>query len=331
VLQVCELEEFVTSVSSVQGLQHWRLTAGTHRHWTTQQTGSKTAQTGSTSQTSSTPLQAGSPPLETGLTSPTGFTSLSQTGWSDLLLENQPGLKYAITGDQSVIITPCLPPPKPRAVRDWNKGRMLYKQVKQKQDILENAAQKAENKPTIEKEVVTKKKKGGYRLNLFTGKREWMSQEESDSQPSSQELQTDRKTDTESQGTTHVSKKHKPDVNKTTPLKGIVQGNLSLTTLEHSQGTQEPSQTEDESILHSTPLLRRQSTDLFEPECTPIAAGTQPTPGNKSQGSQGSQGGQGNEEFVTPHRARPLRRLSTNTAATLRRAILNTQMKVSHY
>ena len=81
------------------------------------------------------------------------------------------------------------------------------------------------------------------------------------------------------------------------------------------------SQTEDNegNLLHSTPVLRRGSTDLFEPECTPIAGE------KRVRSSQDDQG----KDFMTPKRKRPIRRLSTQTDSTLRRAILSSQVKVS--
>ena len=79
---------------------------------------------------------------------------------------------------------------------------------------------------------------------------------------------------------------------------------------------------QDSGVMHSTPLLRRQSTELFDSACTPITAGL----GTKQ--SQGSNTGAGAQEFVTPKPGRRMRRMSTNTETTLRRALLSTHAKV---
>ena len=74
-----------------------------------------------------------------------------------------------------------------------------------------------------------------------------------------------------------------------------------------------------DSILHSTPV-RRSSSELFDPGCTPVAAG------ERAEGSA-IRSEQTGTEFITPKRP-PLRRLSTNTESALRRAILTTETRV---
>ena len=76
---------------------------------------------------------------------------------------------------------------------------------------------------------------------------------------------------------------------------------------------------DSDSILHSTPV-RRSSSELFDPGCTPVAAG------ERAEGSA-SRNEQTGTEFITPKRP-PLRRLSTNTESALRHAILTTETRV---
>ncbi|XP_052808091.1 uncharacterized protein LOC128236972 isoform X1 [Mya arenaria] len=304
---VSELEEFEPTCPSVQGLRHWREAAC------------------STSQ-----------------------LSFSQTGAQDLLqkLQQEPALKYAITGDQSVIITPCLLPPSMKSIKLWNKGRQLYTDIKHKKNEIKdsnhaNGKQISEVKTKkqlelkdTEKSQTQEKKKGSYRLNMFTGKREWNSQSDSISPQSSQEGERNKDTNKRNKmdtqeyqqakkaGNQYTPESKKAKTDNFTPIKPPAV-EKSAETPESSQPTDEHSQTEDTNILHSTPMLRRQSTDLFESEYTPIAGSREPELSqDDSKDERECQG-----EFVTPKRIRPLRRLSTNTETTLRRAILSTQMK----
>lgn len=250
---------------------------------------------------------------------------MSQTGSSDLLykLDQEPALRYAITGDQSVIITPTVLPPSLKSVEEWNKGRLLYKQLKNEKQIIgkeenlktdENDKNKpAQNIVKVDQEKYTdpgkndirfteakktKEVKKRFRLNLFTGKRELVEVEDSDSQKSSQEVQNSQK----------------EEACRDASESG-------------SQEKDNCSETPDD-VLHSTPVMRRQSTELFVTECTPIAD----SPGESSS-QEGEEPARSQEEgpagFITPKRIRPLRRLSTNTDSALRRAILTTQIKVS--
>lgn len=256
---------------------------------------------------------------------------LSQTGSSDLIykLDQEPALKYAITGDQSITITPTLLPPSQKSVEEWNKGRALYKQLKRQTDkIQEKVTIKINDEDTETKDNATKESESDsnldtakdktskttdkdetrgkrlvqkYRLNLFTGKRELMEVDDSsDSQKSSQE---------------DSGKRNSQNTDKASPTDGnedIVKSNESVV---------------DTDILHSTPVMRKDSTELFELECTPIASGSGESGSQEEDVIPGSQE-KVEQGFVTPKRIRPLRRLSTNTDKALRRALLSTQVKV---
>lgn len=299
VLQVSELEEFESSVSALTGLKNWRIItcAGTS-------------------------------------------TQSSQAGSSDLIykLDQEPALKYAITGDKSIIITPTLLPPSQKSIEEWHKGRLLFKQLKKENDkrnkkeklnkdadeyekqtekefISKNSVKSKEQVPestaNVEEKDKGQKQTKKYRLNLFTGKRELMDVEDSDtsSQKSSQE-DTEQKNDTDVTGS------------------GDAASQPSSESLKDSNDTTKADATSgDPSVLHSTPVVRRQSTELFESECTPIASGgsgsQEETHSSKESQREGAEAG-----FVTPKRIRPLRRLSSKTESTLRKAILSSQAKV---
>ncbi|XP_053396986.1 uncharacterized protein LOC123552830 [Mercenaria mercenaria] len=230
----------------------------------------------------------------------------SQTGSSDLLekLDTEPALKYAITGDQSVIITPCILPPSKKTVEKWYKGRKAYKNLK-------NQARKVSKEEEDKEEIGEKSKE-----DIF-----------SDSEklnPPDAKQETDIEfTKVTAKRKTNIKDKNEQDtkvllenLEKSKVDEDIISPAAELDELNRSRRLSD-NQEDDASLLHSTPVLRRGSTELFEPECTPITGEKRPL------GSQGDQGG----EFVTPKRIRPLRRLSTNTESTLRRAILSSQVK----
>ena len=88
---------------------------------------------------------------------------------------------------------------------------------------------------------------------------------------------------------------------------------------EEGSSTPKCQRLDPDGILHSTPV-RRSSSELFDPGCTPVSAG------QRAEGSAvGSE--QPGTEFLTP-KCPPLRRLSTNTQSALRRAVLSTETRV---
>ena len=321
-------------------------------------------------------------------------------------LEKFPQLKYALTGDRSVVICPFDVPPSNKQVTDWCKGKKLYKDLKNqalqteqnkdhgkqgKKDRVENVAKVTESNCATSKEEKERTKsplretiKGDkLRLNLFTGKREFFADEESinlvqnDNKPvkgrdcrvrASDELLLNSPTidiDMESsftdlpkinieEGTpvaglddkaiTPVTGLHAfprtpvtgPQAQVGAPVTGLhTQPRTPVTGL-HTQprtpvaGSQTQIGTpvtgsqnvEDDDFLHSTPLLRKESTELFEPECTPIPEERKPMDVDDAGDV---------DHFVTPKRLKSLqtkRSSSSGSSRSLRQAFMNTQLKV---
>ncbi|KAH3835832.1 hypothetical protein DPMN_109198 [Dreissena polymorpha] len=299
---VSELEEFESAETFVTGLKNWRII-----------------------------LSSGSQ------------MSSSQTGSSDLLqkLDQEPSMRYAITGDQSVIITPCLLPPLVKSVQQWLKEKtksVSVTKTENKKQISDDNSKlalnedkqkktKVENNGKSKLSVGIERKNGSYRLNLFTGKREWTSQSDSDSPHSSQESEVKKlKTKHFAEKDNSVPTKHDKEYDdEFTAIKtqddSHTERERKLLEGKESQEDIADDASQDSGVLHSTPLLRRQSTELFDSACTPITAGL----GTKQ--SQGSNNGAGAQEFVTPKPGRRMRRMSTNTETTLRRALLSTHAK----
>lgn len=147
-----------------------------------------------------------------------------------------------------------------------------------------------------------------YRLNLFTGKREIVRESEFT-------VVTEK---------THAKEKNEHDecvasVSNQENKETKIDQEIKSPTGELKDFQKLSQEGDDEcDLLHSTPLLRRGSTELFELECTPITGQKRALDTNDDQG----------QEFVTPKRIRPLRRLSTNADNALRRALLSLQVKV---
>ena len=231
-------------------------------------------------------------------------------------LEKEPALKYALTGDRNIIVTPCLLPPSKSKVEEWFKGRKLYKALKKQSVIV-----KTDN---VIKDVLDKTspdddehyESGEVCLNLFTGKREVVhnGQSEDDKPPLLvKEESNDIKVNDSDKAGADVSESKVRD-------SGGIDEELDISPPSKQSRLDETAQ------FHSTPLTRRSSTDLFESGCTPIGS-CRETPTVEDEGNKEED--QSEMGFVTPKRIRPpLRRLSTNTESTLRRAIINTQMKV---
>ena len=255
-------------------------------------------------------------------------------------LEKEPALKYALTGDKNIVVTPCLLPPSKCKVKEWCKGRTLYKALK-KQTVIpdirtENVDSNSEPNKTQEPDITAGERQSeDVRLNLFTGKREVV-HEPCDLTEEDRPPILVREEPHHSEGVRGLSKFRD---SKTTRNR---QEDEDMA-VDLSPSVKQP-RLDDSSQLHSTPMMkRRSSADLFEASYTPIATdrvtptldGTTPavdssgrvTPTQEEDVKQEEQLGQG---FVTPKRIRPpLRRLSTNTDTTLRRAIITTQMKVN--
>jgi hypothetical protein len=231
----------------------------------------------------------------------------SQTGSTDLLdrLDREPALKYAITGDQSIIITPCSLPPSLKTVQKWYEGRKVYKNLKKKASLQEEA----------------KGKKGNSKENREVAENSKKLASETEKVNVSENIES-----TESKFTKVTPKRNAKDQEEKVTKSETTFENLDIKSpsaeledLIESPG-QSQSQDIESTLLHSTPVLRRGSTDLFEPECTPI------TGEKRNRNSQGDEG----SDFMTPKRIRPIRRLSTQTDSTLRKAILSSQVRVSH-
>lgn len=197
----------------------------------------------------------------------------------------------------------------------------MYKDVKNQAVKLESDKRELEVKSKENKKDKKKSDKGDgddavidpekYRLNLFTGKREIVR---------------------EGKFTVVTEKTHTKDKNehdKTVASVSNQENKESKIDQEIKSPTvvledfQRPSQECDNEcdLLHSTPLLRRGSTELFEPEFTPITGAKRALDTDDDQG----------QGFVTPKRIRPLRRLSINADNALRRVILSSQVKVRGY
>ncbi|KAL4233690.1 DNA polymerase zeta catalytic subunit [Mactra antiquata] len=276
----------------------------------------------------------------------------SQTGSSDLLdkLDEEPALKYAITGDQSVIITPCNLPPSFKTVENWNICRKVYQnakiQAKQKEKENKNQSSDKSEENVSSKKVVEKCEENikgknqenikdksevqdkiddpdKYRLNLFTGKRELVSESAFTKIVDKDEHVLDNivegitvKNETQAM----MSRKESGDGTNPDAQKRLEVDNLSQKSQETLSSPVSVSEKELD-VLHSTPMLRRGSTELFEPDCTPISS-----TGKRLSESQEDATG----SFLTPKRIKPLRRLSTNTDTQLRRALLTSQMKLQY-
>ena len=246
------------------------------------------------------------------------FSSQRDESLSDKLVI-EPALKYALTGDRKSIVTPCLLPPSKSKVKEWLKGRKLYKALKKKLSVIpaiyaEDTGAKSENKDEPSKvrdsdlTAADQSKPGEACLNLFTGKREIIHEAR----------------DLPDKDAPPVLVREEPyngeEVNEESESKQ--RGDDSE--LEISPPFKQK-KLDDSSQLHSTPLTRRSSTDLFESGCTPIGGDGRMTPTMEVDDKKEEEP----SGFVTPKRIRPpLRRLSTNTESTLRRAIITTQMKV---
>ena len=228
-------------------------------------------------------------------------------------LEKEPALKYALTGDKNVTVTPCLLPPSKSKVEEWLKGRKLYKALK-KQPVIVKTDNVDDN---VSPDSAGQSEPGEARLNLFTGKREVdheTNKEISDKHPVlfKEELQYNIKA-TEGTDVAALSESREDRETNDDDELGI-------------SPPLKKSRLDEYSQFHSTPVTRRSSSDLFESGCTPIGSGrVTPTIGDEEDKEED----QSEAGFITPKRIRPpLRRLSTNTESTLRRAILTTQMKV---
>ena len=262
-------------------------------------------------------------------------------------LEKEPALKYALTGDKTIVVTPCLLPPPKNKVEEWCKGRVLYKALKRQTGIpkirTENVETDSEPNRSQERDsVTTERQLEDVRLNLFTGRREVIHKHngliEEDKPPVLVREEPDLVDIKDGPPKSRITKSSSDDDDDVMGLSPL---------------SKQP-RLDDSSQLHSTPMVkRRSSADLFDASYTPIAAdresptfdGNRPTPAIDSSGRVTPTGretptqegevqteGHSGEGFVTPKRIRPpLRRLSTNTERSLRRAIINTQMKVNNY
>lgn len=245
---------------------------------------------------------------------------LSQTGSSDLLdqLDREPALKYAITGDQSVIITPCILPPPKKSVEKWNKARKEYK------DLKIQASKNAELKED-DKEKETEKDKSikndgidNTAINTDLEKTNVLTMQKD----TESEFTVIAKRQTDVKEVDDEGRVAQSDICELESMGSKLEDDMKSPAAEfdkfHTSPSVDTKEGEDSALLHSTPVLRRGSTELFEPECTPISGE------KRALETQSEQG----QDFVTPKRVKPLRRLSTNTDSTLRRAILSSQLKV---
>lgn len=247
-------------------------------------------------------------------------------------LEREPALKYALTGDKSVVVTPCLLPPSKSIVREWFKGRQLYKAWK-KQTVIpdiktESGDTNSEPSRTPDSDNAEGSRLSDVRLNLFTGKREVAHVHSDLTEPPVLVREEPHDHDIEDvnvlrESKAARSKQEEEDID------------IRMSPLEKQP------RLDDSSQLHSTPVTRRSSSDLFDSYCTPIPSGGI-TPGLEGDGrvmsaSEGSvtptldqkEENRSGQHFVTPKRIRPpLRRLSISTESALRRAIITSQMKV---
>ena len=258
-------------------------------------------------------------------------------------LEKEPALKYALTGDKNIVVTPCLLPPPKSKVKEWCKGRALYKALKRQTGIpnirTENvdSADSERNRTQEPDGIAGERQLEDVRLNLFTGRREAV-HEPSDLNEEDKPPFLVREEPDLGEMEDGPSKLRDSKVTRNRPEAEDVTTGLSPL-------IKQP-RLDDSSLLHSTPMVkRRSSADLFEASYTPIATdrvsptldGNRLTPAVDSSGrvtptqeGEGQKEEQSGEGFVTPKRIRPpLRRLSTNTDTSLRRAIINTQMKVN--
>ena len=258
-------------------------------------------------------------------------------------LEKEPALKYALTGDKNIVVTPCLLPPPKSKVKVWCKGRALYKALEKQTGIpnirTENVDSDSETNRTQEPDIIAGERQlEDVRLNLFTGRREVVHEPSDINEEDKPPILVREEPDlSEMEG--GASKLREGKVTRNRP---DVDDDMAMAL---SPSIKQP-RLDDSSQLHSTPMVkRRSSADLFEASYTPITTdrvspmldGNRLTPAVDSSGrvtptqeGEGHKEEQSGEGFVTPKRIRPpLRRLSTNTDTSLRRAIINTQMKVN--